>query len=418
MVSLALMLSPHTFSNGFLIPADPLCASSPSVRPSSPFPVIIPLFRPVLSSFPHPPPSTPPPAPSGKKSSRTKSRPSPPHPPHPMKRAATPAASPSAGAAALIPMCGRVSAVYEKPREIEDADEGESEDETLSHRSRTMSVPSPFAARHEYTSNTSTQERENPSPSPEPTGWFRNGSVKGMVHSFESSGSESGSPERERERRGQSEGEDDAAGGTVPVAMDLEATVRAYDHVYANGAASLAPGTTHGTNRFLKTNTANGNKELTVEELLAREDALGQPPPLQPMTPSHTDGAWRRGKCGMGVVVMPQSTGAGDPIKQHPTGVPPLSAHPSSSSSSSSAGVPHAQRTSSGVHVRGGRGRGGEHDEVGARGGAVDAASREDCDTSLVRRLFHASIHLVLWALAPCPSILAGRPIPTQPAHI
>jgi hypothetical protein len=81
---------------------------------------------------------------------------------------------------------------------------------------------------------------------------------------------------------GQSEGEDDAAGGTVrphiraprvlparpdgvevPIAMDLGATVCAYDYVYANGAASIAPGTTHGTN------TANGNKELTVEELLA-----------------------------------------------------------------------------------------------------------------------------------------------------
>jgi hypothetical protein len=142
---------------------------------------------------------------------------------------------------------------------------------------------------------------------------------------------------------GQSEGEDDAAGGTdgveVPIAMDLRATVRAYDYVYANGAASIAPGTTHGTN------TANGNKELTVEELLGREDALGQPPPLQPMTPSHSGGAWRRGKRGMGMVGMPLSTGgAGDPIKQHPTGGRPLSAHPSSSSSSSSAGAPHAQR--------------------------------------------------------------------------
>lgn len=100
------------------------------------------------------------------------------------------------------PMCGRVSAVYEEPEEVENADEGESEDKTPSHRSRTMFIPvaslfassagrgeastspfavqqSPFAARHEYTSNTSAQERENPSPSPEPTGRFRNGRVKG-----------------------------------------------------------------------------------------------------------------------------------------------------------------------------------------------------------------------------------------------
>jgi hypothetical protein len=153
---------------------------------------------------------------------------------------------------------------------------------------------------------------------------------------------------------GQSEGEDDAAGGTVrphvraprvlparpdgvevPIAMDLGATVRAYDYVYANGAASIAPGTTHGTN------TANGNKELTVEELLAGPAAAAAADDVEP----------QRGG-GMGMVVMPLSTGgAGDPIKQHPTGARPLSAHPSSSSSSSSAGAPHAQRTSSGVHA-------------------------------------------------------------------
>ncbi|KAJ7688090.1 hypothetical protein B0H14DRAFT_3533545 [Mycena olivaceomarginata] len=398
------------------------CASLLSLRPSFfPFPVIIPLFRPMLSSFrivlltvllAYPPPSTPPPCPPAR------------NPPEPnLARLLLSSTSDEEGGhssgfpfrgrgGSNSPMCGRVSAVYEKP--------GRSRAPTRARAGRdavapqpTMSIPvaSPFASsagrarrrppplpcgsrpspRGTSTpANTSAQEHENPSPSPEPTGGFRNGRVKGMVHSFEGSGSESGSPERERERSGSGFRSANGSGfrsangsgfrrraerrrgrrrwrhgaPARPRAVGAprapgrrrgahrhgpRATVRAYDYVYANGAASIAPGTTHGTNRFLNTNTANGNQELTVEELLGREDALGQPPPLQPMTPSHSGGAWRRGKRGMGMVGMPLSTGgAGDPIKQHPTGGRPLSAHPSSSSSSWSAGgaarTAHEQR--------------------------------------------------------------------------
>ncbi|KAF7335074.1 hypothetical protein MVEN_02257900 [Mycena venus] len=328
----------------------------------------------------------------------------------------------------------RVSAVYEEPGEIEDAEEGE--DGTPSHRRRTMSVPvaspfpsrpdpnsasplvarqSPFASRYEYGSP-SPGANERPSPSPSPTGGrFRNGRVKGMVRSFESSGSESGSPERERERGGgsgfrsgngsgfrvangsgfrrggsQSDGEeDDVVGGTVRphgqghapgralparpdgAEVDLGATVRAYDHAYANGVAPT--GTVHA-NGLLDTGAANGDpkaqagdEELTIEELLAREDAMGlgnarqRPSPEEvnarqealfpdaqgPMTPSHTGGAWRKGKRGMGLT--PQSTGGSGRLEQHPTGGRPLPAHPSSSSSSSAA---YLQRsTSGGVHA-------------------------------------------------------------------
>ncbi|KAJ7792151.1 hypothetical protein B0H14DRAFT_178573 [Mycena olivaceomarginata] len=363
-----------------------------------------------------PPPSTPPPAPSGKKSSRTKSRPSPSYPPHPMKRAATPVASPSAGAAALIPPCAAASPPCTRSpgrsRAPTRARARTRRRRTAAGRcsfpwrrrsppvqagARRRPPPLPCGSRPSPrgTSTPATPARRSTrtrAQAPSRRGGSGTAASRGWCTRSRAAGARAGRPKENGSEvgvdsgarmgvdlgarmgagsgGGQSEGEDDAAGGTVrphvraprvlparpdgvevPIAMDLGA-VRAYDYVYANGAASIAPGTTHGTNRFLNTNTANGNKELTVEELLGREDALGQPPPLQPMTPSHSGGAWRRGKRGMGMVGMPLSTGgAGDPIKQHPTGGRPLSAHPSSSSSSSSAGAPHAQRTSSGVHA-------------------------------------------------------------------
>ncbi|KAF8177899.1 hypothetical protein K438DRAFT_1938905 [Mycena galopus ATCC 62051] len=132
----------------------------------------------------------------------------------------------------VAPAC---RAVYEEPGEMEDADgdadldaqHAHKNDGTPSHRRRLVASPfatsssrasfssnatsspfapkhkqSPFASRYEYEYLTTTNANANnaddgwgrasASPSPSPTGRFRNGRVKGMVHSFESSGA----PER------------------------------------------------------------------------------------------------------------------------------------------------------------------------------------------------------------------------------
>ncbi|KAF8133605.1 hypothetical protein K438DRAFT_806174 [Mycena galopus ATCC 62051] len=354
----------------------------------------------------------------------------------------------------------RVSAVYEEPGEIEDAD-GDADldpqdDGTPSHRRRTMSVPvaspfanatsssspfapkhkqSPFASRYEYPTNGDDgRGRASPSPSPSPTGRFRNGRVKGMVRSFESSGSESGSPERDRERgsgfrnvnasangsgsgfrneggsgflrrkASQSEGEDDDVGGTVRPHAHIQAqgtgssgngralpvrpdSASAYGYGYSKAHVDVldlgatvrgpvlvpVPMHAHG---FLGTASSNGTgttpqdkdqdeEELTVEELIAREDAvggigMGVGMSMGSMTPNHTGGAWRKGSSkrglgvGMGMGMSPQSTGGsgnGNSIEgRHPTGGRPLPAHPTASSA---AYAQHTQqRTSSGgVHA-------------------------------------------------------------------
>ncbi|KAJ7240154.1 hypothetical protein B0H12DRAFT_1326515 [Mycena haematopus] len=285
------------------------------------------------------------------------------------------------------PSRGRVSAVYEteEPGELEDEEEG-----TPSHRRRTMSVPiaspfptspsarqSPFASRYEPTDT-------SPSP-PHPPGRFRNGRVKGMVRSFESSGSESGSPERERRTgsgfrpngsgsgfvtrrsQSQSEGEDDAMGGTVrpqpqgngngsgralpvrPDGADLGATVRGYEPV------TYTPGHRHA-NGILGASGANGGpkeedeEELTVEELIAREDAAA----AMAMAPNYTGGgggAWGNGngKPKRGVVT-PNHTGN---EARHPTGGRPLPAQPpmkiQRGNSSGSGGGVHAWEADEGA---------------------------------------------------------------------
>ncbi|KAF7375655.1 hypothetical protein MSAN_00454600 [Mycena sanguinolenta] len=326
----------------------------------------------------------------------------------------------------------RVSAVYEV-EEPEDIDSEDEKDGTPSgsHRRRMMSVPiaspfptsaprqSPFAAQFEA------NVRPSPSPSPSPTsGRFRNGRVKGMVRSFESSGSESGSPERERSSgsgfresgsgfragrinaggngsgfrngggsgfrpRSQSQSEEeDVMGGTVrpqgtgggralpvrPDGVDLGgATVRGYDH------ATYVPPTAQHANGVLGTFAANGgakdDEELTVEELIAREDAamaaqggMGMGPGPGMMSPSHTGGGvWRkgskRGMVGAGMSpnhtgmspnhtgmspnhtgMSPNHTGGADAGgARHPAGGRPLPPHPTQV---------HTQRMSSGgVHA-------------------------------------------------------------------
>ncbi|KAJ7874901.1 hypothetical protein B0H13DRAFT_2669007 [Mycena leptocephala] len=284
----------------------------------------------------------------------------------------------------VSPSRPRVSDVEEETEEP-----GEGEDEgTPSHRRRTMSVPvaspftststststspfaprsSPFASRSNYANANANDGRESRSAeSPSPTGGrFRNGRVRGMVRTFESSGSESGgegSPERERERGGSGsgfraangngsgfraangsgfrangngsgfrnangaseEGDEDAIGGTVkpralPVRpdglgslgdadVDLGATVRAWDHAYPNGKANAGYGNgtfvpaANGTPFGHATSSGGEEEELTVEELIAREDALlGGGGPQ--VQPNYTGGggAWRTGRRGAGL---------------------------------------------------------------------------------------------------------------------
>ncbi|KAJ6523823.1 hypothetical protein B0H19DRAFT_646365 [Mycena capillaripes] len=341
----------------------------------------------------------------------------------------------------------RVSAVREEGDEDADADAfdgAEGEDGTPSHRRRTMSVPmsmpvasSPFTARWEHTNANEYKYDKAPSPSPSPTGRFRNGRVRGMVRSFESSGSESGSPERERDSRegsgfrkgsgfrvngggsgfrngkteqGEGAEEDDAVHGTVkpgralparPDGMsmgmgmgmrirsgsggggevDLGATVREYDHphAYANGYPANGTITAAAANGTL---TANANytgiggypdanagpspsdDELTVEELLAREDAgLGLgfgPPPLHAqaqaqagvLSPNHTGRMGRR--------LGQQLTGGSDGLAQQFTGGSltqqrtggggrPLPAHPPPHSNRSGSGGVHAWEAEEGA---------------------------------------------------------------------
>ncbi|KAJ7734439.1 hypothetical protein B0H16DRAFT_153055 [Mycena metata] len=243
-------------------------------------------------------------------------------------------------------------------------DDEEAEDGTPQHdRRRTMSVPSPspfalkqfapapgspFASLSNATSGGGSPYAADSSPT---GGRFRNGRVRGMVRSFESSGSEAedggSSPEREKGMGsgfrtgsgfraangsgfraangsgfrsgngagdGRSESGEDEVGGTVrpqralPVrpdgvegVLDLGATVRGPD-------ASPVPGhgrtsSTHGSGTHTRAPVGDythvnavREDEMTVEELLALE---GDSPTAGVLSPAHTGGAagsWRRNR--------------------------------------------------------------------------------------------------------------------------
>ncbi|KAJ7149974.1 hypothetical protein C8R46DRAFT_1230152 [Mycena filopes] len=256
--------------------------------------------------------------------------------------------------------------IHEEPEE-EEEDDGTPQHDRDDNRRRTMSVPSPspFALKQFAPAPgspfASLSNATAPGPAPysdaSPTGGrFRNGRVRGMVRSFESSGSEAdeGSPEREREhgsgfrnggaggsgfraaangsgfRNGNGNGKggdgngnesesgsgEDGVGGTVraqralPVrpdgaegVLDLGATVRGgSEHGHGHGRTSSnrtrAPGGdyTSNSNSNSNSNTARED-EMTVEELLALE---GDAAPAQGvLSPAHTGGgagSWRRNR--------------------------------------------------------------------------------------------------------------------------
>ncbi|KAK7056024.1 hypothetical protein R3P38DRAFT_3170681 [Favolaschia claudopus] len=207
---------------------------------------------------------------------------------------------------------GRVSAVYEveEPEEVDyDDEENNGEDGTPGGhgRRRTMSVPT--------TPSHSTLHGHGHGN----TGRFRNGRVKGMVREFESSGSESGgSPERERgsgfrERQ-------------LPQRPDgLDATVRANGFGFGGEEHPTVRGNGNGYGYggfgFGGMHGGGEEEELTVEELIAREDAAsgGKPMPSQQTGSSFNFSATAKPNAPW---MSPQTTGSsnggGRPLPAHP----------------------------------------------------------------------------------------------------
>ncbi|KAJ7030312.1 hypothetical protein C8F04DRAFT_1367754 [Mycena alexandri] len=266
------------------------------------------------------------------------------------------------------------SLLSSSPTRIDEGEEqgvdDEAEDGTPQHdRRRTMSVPSPahfpFALKQfapapgSPFASLSNASGASPYADFSPTGGrFRNGRVRGMVRSFESSGSEAeeggSSPEREKGmgsgfrnvngggsgfraangsgfRRGmgdgnggsqsqsQSESGEDELGGTVrpqralPVrpdgvegVLDLGATVRGPDAsplhgrtspTHSSGTHTRVPvGDYANANANAGHTSGVGEDEMTVEELLALE---GDAPEQGVLSPAHTGGgagSWRRNR--------------------------------------------------------------------------------------------------------------------------
>ncbi|KAJ7183762.1 hypothetical protein C8R46DRAFT_1308756 [Mycena filopes] len=321
------------------------------------------------------------------------------------------ASSPASSASDLSEHSEDADLLSSSPTRIhEEPEEEDDDDRDHDNRRRTMSVPSPspFALKQFAPAPgspfASLSNATAPGPAPysdaSPTGGrFRNGRVRGMVRSFESSGSEAdeGSPERERGngsgfrnggaggsgfraaangsgfRNGnesESESGEDGVGGTVraqralPVrpdgaegVLDLGATVRGgSEHGHGHGRTSSnrtrAPGGDYTSNSNSNTNTARED-EMTVEELLALE---GDAAPAQGvLSPAHTGGgagSWRRnrrrghkaaGGQGQGTEeIQTQRTGE-SVTPQRTGGGRPLPAHPHAS--------PLARSSSGGVHA-------------------------------------------------------------------